>query len=489
MQYMQEQNDGSLECDVCRSAHRRFHCTECLNDKIRSQKLLSDSTGAERQRIADAISSKLVSRPPTGVAFDKLYESKQAHVECLKADIAKTRNRIQATQNQLADLRAKRDNRRQLLANAVAALESGKFRSSPKKFAETKDTKGNAHVDYESLVQCRHEIVRELVSVFKLRKVAARLPPTNDSSVTHRTSPTLNVMPHNHSTSTSLSQSTTTINSTSTSSNTLSALHGAPAASPIQPKVSSNVATAIPTRTTPEYKIVNVSFTCYGDYFLHPPERFNAALGYIIYMTIILAHYLNVVIPYELVWKGKESYVQAHHPGTSNQSPLYLNQENVEEFTVGVAMLNFDISYLCWTQGKLIPLEETPQTLRNLAECCEASKPANQLGKPSSRHRPYINPSAAAPATSYYSNGQPQQHDAFPLKISEVVKLHQRIRKEPNNSHVIRSVPSNGPSVAFGSSRGNSIKKDSRPSMNDPDGLDVAAMTMDDDFVVIPHFK
>ena len=57
------------------------------------------------------------------------------------------------------------------------------------------------------------------------------------------------------------------------------------------------------------------------------------------------------------------------------KSPLYFNQENTEEFTIGLAMLNFDIVYLCWTQGKVVPLDEVPKTLRNLAECCEASKP------------------------------------------------------------------------------------------------------------------
>ena len=65
--------------------------------RIRSQKLLSDSTGTERQRIADIISARLVNRPQTGVSFDKLYETKQKRLESVEADIVKTRSAVQAS--------------------------------------------------------------------------------------------------------------------------------------------------------------------------------------------------------------------------------------------------------------------------------------------------------------------------------------------------------------------------------------------------------
>ena len=203
------------------------------------------------------------------------------------------------------------------MADAAALLESEKSKSWPKKTSEIKEKKENAHTDYESLVQSRHEIVRELVSVFKLRKVAARILPVSTTSLSNgvasnATNGTATII-HNQTSSISSSGSNSSISSNATS------LHGATAASPAQPVISTNFATAIttPTRTTPEYKIVNVNFTSYGYYGAQPPERFNAALGYIIHMTIILAHYLNVRLPYELISKGRGSYAQSHQPETT----------------------------------------------------------------------------------------------------------------------------------------------------------------------------
>ncbi|KAJ3117575.1 hypothetical protein HK100_000796 [Physocladia obscura] len=43
-------------------------------------------------------------------------------------------------------------------------------------------------------------------------------------------------------------------------------------------------------------------------------------------------------------------------------------------FTIGLAMLNYDIVYLCWTQGVSIPLHQAANTLENLAACCRAPK-------------------------------------------------------------------------------------------------------------------
>jgi len=57
----------------------------------------------------------------------------------------------------------------------------------------------------------------------------------------------------------------------------------------------------------------------------------------------------------------------------SKRTPLFLTDENLEGFTVGMAMLNYNIAYLCHTQGIEIPYLKVPHTLHNLFLCCHAS--------------------------------------------------------------------------------------------------------------------
>jgi hypothetical protein len=54
--------------------------------------------------------------------------------------------------------------------------------------------------------------------------------------------------------------------------------------------------------------------------------------------------------------------------------PLFLDEEdkNFKRFTIGMAMLNYNIAYLCHTQGVPIPLSLVTNTLQNLMSCCRA---------------------------------------------------------------------------------------------------------------------
>ncbi|KAI8877928.1 hypothetical protein K501DRAFT_277979 [Backusella circina FSU 941] len=54
--------------------------------------------------------------------------------------------------------------------------------------------------------------------------------------------------------------------------------------------------------------------------------------------------------------------------------PLFLDEEdkNFKRFTIGMAMLNYNIAYLCHTQGVEIPLSQVTNTLQSLMACCRA---------------------------------------------------------------------------------------------------------------------
>lgn len=56
-----------------------------------------------------------------------------------------------------------------------------------------------------------------------------------------------------------------------------------------------------------------------------------------------------------------------------SKMPLFLEDDkNFRRFLIGVSMLNYNIVYLCFTQGIHIPLSQVANTLQNLMAGCNA---------------------------------------------------------------------------------------------------------------------
>jgi len=124
-----------------------------------------------------------------------------------------------------------------------------------------------------------------------------------------------------------------------------------------------------------EYSIAGRSLPKKADFTRYPFEDINTAVGHVIHLLGLIAHYLGVKLPFTLVNKGSNSYAEGslNEIAGSKRPPLFLTAENLESFTVGMAMLNYNIAYLCHTQGIEIPYHKVPHTLHNLFLCCNAS--------------------------------------------------------------------------------------------------------------------
>ncbi|KAI9252446.1 UV radiation resistance protein/autophagy-related protein 14 [Sporodiniella umbellata] len=115
-------------------------------------------------------------------------------------------------------------------------------------------------------------------------------------------------------------------------------------------------------------------FTC-------PKEEINAPISLVVHMLRLIVHYLGIKLPFKIFQKNINPYIQLETPNpklwkNNNKMPLFLDKEdkNFKRFTIGVAMLNYNISYLCYTQGVEIPLSEVANTLQSLMACCHSSK-------------------------------------------------------------------------------------------------------------------
>ncbi|CAG8484231.1 5337_t:CDS:2 [Acaulospora colombiana] len=122
-----------------------------------------------------------------------------------------------------------------------------------------------------------------------------------------------------------------------------------------------------------EYAIAGMILPKEANFIRYPYADTNAAVGHVIHMLGLVAYYLGVKLPFVMVNRGSKSYTKGSVPGIPiSKMPLVLNDHNLEVFTVGMAMLNYNIAYLCYTQGVEVAFHKIPHTLQNLYLCCQA---------------------------------------------------------------------------------------------------------------------
>ncbi|KNC99022.1 uncharacterized protein SPPG_05972 [Spizellomyces punctatus DAOM BR117] len=392
-----------MECGTCASTHRKFWCSSCISERLQNHVSNYTVLAVERDSLAERIHTILGSnRPPTGISPAEEAEAAKGRIKAVESSIAAAREAVQKGREELKTVRRTINQRRQILAQAHATLEHERLRSIGNIRQEVDHGRGKYRQAAEVLMQSRRLLVREVVSIFRLRKVQRKQgKEAIGGGVMSSAISTYSV--RNGTSSSLVSSGVTTTQSLPIARTSTSALLSS------SPDV-------------PEYRIINVGFPIFGYSLSSPHERFNAGLGYVIHMTILLSHYLHVTLPFQIVNKGARSFAQAAYVDSSSEFshlPLYLSDNNVEAFTVGLSMLNYNIAYLCYTQGVDIPIYQVHNTLENLALCCQAP----DLGCDVSRPR-RDSPHGPQSTTASY----PSPREPFSLDFQKVVRLHIAIR-------------------------------------------------------------
>ncbi|KAF9084078.1 hypothetical protein BGX29_011800 [Mortierella sp. GBA35] len=101
-------------------------------------------------------------------------------------------------------------------------------------------------------------------------------------------------------------------------------------------------------------------------------DEINTTIENVIHMTRLVACYLGIKLPFETFLKKSQYYIHAAMTVGAKRAPLYLTEGNLMPFTVGLAHLNYNIAYLCHSQGVHITLAKAPNTLENLLACCNS---------------------------------------------------------------------------------------------------------------------
>ncbi|KAI8987459.1 UV radiation resistance protein/autophagy-related protein 14 [Mycotypha africana] len=114
--------------------------------------------------------------------------------------------------------------------------------------------------------------------------------------------------------------------------------------------------------------------------FKYPKEELNAPVGLVIHMLGLIVRYLGIKLPFLIFHKETRPYIRMIPPNTPqlwdnyNKMPLFLEEDdkNFKRFVIGMAMLNYNLAYLCYTQNVKIPLSQVANTLQSLMACCRA---------------------------------------------------------------------------------------------------------------------
>jgi len=109
--------------------------------------------------------------------------------------------------------------------------------------------------------------------------------------------------------------------------------------------------------------IINIILPNSGVYSSYPPATLSAALGYIAHHVQLVSSYLQVVLPYHLVYAGARSVIHTNDD-PPRLYPLY--GARTSDMEGGLALLNRNIVYLCASQGIKVPRNAHAFTLSNM---------------------------------------------------------------------------------------------------------------------------
>ncbi|KAJ1966597.1 hypothetical protein IWQ62_002366 [Dispira parvispora] len=86
----------------------------------------------------------------------------------------------------------------------------------------------------------------------------------------------------------------------------------------------------------------------------------------------VLSKYLDVRLPFQMDKQAGLPVVCAGWTPINHQwVPLFLTDDNVEQFIIGLAMLCYDVGYICQLQQVPFPLDRATQAARNLRTACD----------------------------------------------------------------------------------------------------------------------
>ncbi|KAF9366720.1 hypothetical protein BGX34_009560 [Mortierella sp. NVP85] len=250
---------------------------------------------------------------------------------------------LEQDRQNLIRLRTALNQRKETLKLSMARFKVAEMNSSPpinKSISRIMDRWAVAH---QKLGHSRRVLVAELVTLFDLKCVPER----------RRNSANYDLGQSTISTATTL-----TVGSTNTKEGTRRKLR---------------VRDYLEEDSWNEYLIVGRPLPT-GYFENYDRDAINTTIENVVHMMTLVACYLGIKLPFDTFRRQSRYYIyiQAAFTAGSKRAPLFLSESNIMPFATGLAHLNYNIAYLCHSQGIQITLANATNTLENLLACCEA---------------------------------------------------------------------------------------------------------------------
>ncbi|KAK9767044.1 hypothetical protein K7432_003438 [Basidiobolus ranarum] len=313
-----------MECKVCCNVQRRFYCASCIQERVRKHQAVANRYANSIREVLDKFQVALKSSQ---------VEGKQKHIQkqALERSLTRYKEQLEAKQKQIDieksrvhQLQVRNGLLRENLISARARLKASREQEVVRYetyMAKLFEKKKHAQ---QILAHTRRVLVWELLSLFELRQLGDDTVHPN----------------HHHSN---------------------------------------------PFNLRCKYIIAGIYLPSNGNWPECPRDQLNAGVGHIIHMSGLMAHYLNVKLPLQVLYKDSLPYIKValDNASESETMPLYYSDDNNDLFTAGMAMLSYNILCLCYSQGLEISPNQIHHILRNLLMCCKS----NNLGRTNNNPR------------------------------------------------------------------------------------------------------
>ncbi|KAL0139010.1 UV radiation resistance protein and autophagy-related subunit 14-domain-containing protein [Mucor lusitanicus] len=334
-----------MSCGYCHLPLRKFYCADCMHDKKLKNLQELDTIVPERD---------------SAVAAASTYFEETAYVQQLIAEKNKRANNVEMLRHNQTCLLEECNKKKQMIKDLQDRIKEKRMllHDAAKRKSQAPKALDNAAVmkhwqrTHKMTVGTRRILVKETTSLFELKPGVVEEPELSMFSAA-------------------------TVNQAAASmADVNSMLHQSVELPPFSPASSS-----IPMETKEDLYICGVTLpTRLIDVSKYPKEELNAPIGLVIHMLGLIVRYLGIKLPFLIMQKGTRPYIrtikgsiQLWH--SDRKMPLFLEDDdkNFKKFVNGMAMLNYNLAYLCYTQNIKIPVSQTANTLQSLMACCRAS--------------------------------------------------------------------------------------------------------------------
>ncbi|KAJ1334582.1 hypothetical protein BSLG_007737 [Batrachochytrium salamandrivorans] len=356
-----------MECPVCAIKATQFWCAACVQRHIDKKVILTKQQLQLKAELIATIEDRLstVEKSTQGEATLKVGTNLSPTQDCsavfsrvhlLESLILQRQATIKEYRAQIDKLHILSETRAQHIINSRKELTVLRQSSIQKTQVSIQSTLDAYAQTSKGLLRHRLRLVKDLLSIFRLRRVLRRRATGADMASGVNGSDSRGVSPIIESATTTGPPSRPTAPTESSTP-----LHrgkgrkedGIPSSLSDSSSTGNLPATVDSTTYQIEYRVLLVGFSIYGS--------------------------LNL-----LTARGNNSNIRytAENELDDGIRPLYSNESNTEAFVTGLALLNYDIAYMCYTQGIDIPFKRTVYLLENLAACCQALELGKEFGRP-----------------------------------------------------------------------------------------------------------